>query len=242
VLKSRTKLAMLGLLAVMLLGSVMATTAAAEPGPFWYHRPVGEKEGTGVKLAEGTAESFTGTGGVQILDGEISGTGVEIESPSVQVKGAITNSIHQGQIKVELIYSQPKLLKPALKECNVTINKANIVVVKGHLAWKWDGTQAQLEEQPQANQVPDLLFTNVEPQRQATFGILDYRKVGTFTNLTFSGPGCGVLAGTFAVEGSEVGIPNLGLNAFNKALTVRTISSGRIQRSRLPATYLGSPT
>jgi hypothetical protein len=220
---------MLGLLAVMLVGSAMVATASAEPGPFWHHRAIGGK-GVGEKIEPKAPENFSGTGGKQTLTGTVSGVAIEIVSPSAQIKGAIFNGPHQGQLKVEIIYSQPQLVKPALSECIPTINTNNIAVVKGHLAWKWNGSQSQLEEQPQLNQKPDIIFTNVEPQRQEPFKVLDYRTVGTFATISLSGK-CGVLGGLGAlpVSGSEVALPNKpGLEEWSTELGIRTIPSGTL--------------
>jgi hypothetical protein len=224
---------MLGTLAVMLLGSAMAATASAEAGPFWHHR-LNSKEGeVGSRIEPNAPENFSGTGGEQVLHGEITEaegkkTAIEITSPSVQVKGAIFDAATQGQIKLELIYNQPELKKPALKPCSVTVGTKNIVVVKGHLMWKWNGTSNQLKIQPQQpEQTPDLVFTAVEPQQQKPFvEKVNLTNNGTFTNVTLSGGGCGGLIGTFPVSGSEVGIPSPGnVGEWSKKLAVRTLSS-----------------
>jgi hypothetical protein len=239
VLLSRTKAVMLGLLAVMLVGSIMATTASAEAGPFWYHRPVGEvKNEIGTKLAPGTAEQFTGSGGEQKLLSHVKSEGkeeaIEINSPSTEVKGDITNGEHQGQIKLEIAYKEPKLV--GFASCVVTIGTNNTVVVKGHLAWKWNGEKSQLEEQPQEHQTPDIVFTPVEPQEQKPFvEVLDLRKVGVFTTLSFKplSKACGPFStlNKVEVQGSEVGIPNRKLNEFSKTLAVRTIAEGTIPKA-----------
>jgi hypothetical protein len=227
----KLRAAMLGLLAVVLAGSAMAASASAEPGPFWYHKLSGEKEGT--KLAAGVAESFSGEGGEQILSGK-AGETLEITSKSVNVKGAITNGTLQGQIKLELAYVEPKIKSPKSFEtsCSVTVGSNNTVTVKGHLMWKWNGEKKQLEEQPQANQTWDMGFTAVEPEAQKPFvEKLSLTKVGTFTTLEFKpnkANGCGIIPTNtpVAVSGSEVGIPNKEtLGEFNKELTVRTMAS-----------------
>jgi hypothetical protein len=222
--------AVLGLLAVMLAGSVMAATASAGPGPFWYHREVGAK-GNGVKISANAPESFKGTGGTQTLKSIVSGTPIVTRASSVQVKGAILNNVFQGQIKLELIYNQPALVEPALKECTVRIGTDNIVVVKGHLAWKWNGEKKQLEEQKQkeAGQTPILLSTPREIQQGATA-----LPEGVVTTLTLTGSGCGVLAGAHTIEGNEVGLPSpAGLEEFSRTLVVRTLEEAVGQRYKL---------
>ncbi len=221
-MQSRIRAVMLGLLAVMLAGSVMAGTASAEAGPFWHHR-LNEKEGEGAKIEPKAPENFRGTGGEQTLKGKISTTEFEIVSTSLQVKGAVFNAPNQGQIKLELVYNQPHLVKPALSNCTVVVGTKNIVQVKGHLMWKWNGTKEQLIEQPQAHQTVDLGFTAVEPQQQEKEET-EALTAGTFSTITLTGGGCGVLAGTFNVTGSEVGIPSPNtLGTWSKTLAVNTV-------------------
>jgi hypothetical protein len=211
---------MLGLLAMMLAGSVMAGTASAAAGPFWHHRAVGA-EGEGAKVEANAPESFKGKGGEQTLTGTFGGETVEVRAPSVQVKGAVFNNSLQGQVKLEIVYNQPEVLKPAAKPCSVVIGAKNIVVVKGHLMWKWNGEAKQLTEEPQtAGQKPDLVFTPLELATGATT-----LPAGEFTSLTFTGSGCGVLpGGPRKVSGSEVGLPSpANVNEWSKKLAVRTL-------------------
>jgi hypothetical protein len=223
---SRIRAMMLGLLAVMLVGSAMAATASAAAGPFWHHRTIGG-EGKGEKIEPKAPENFSGMQGVQTLLGEVGGTKVEIASPSASVTGAIFNSPNQGQIKMTITYKEPKLIKPEVKECAVVVGTANVVTVKGHLDWKWNGTPGQLTVEPQSKeQTPELVFTSVEPLQTSTS---DFRKNGTFTTIALKGTGCALLAGTFNVEGSEVGFPNRKLEEFNKELSVRTTFSEKIK-------------
>jgi hypothetical protein len=230
VLVSRIRVVVLGLLALMLVGSIMSASASAEAGPFWLHREVGGKEGT--KIGPKAPENFWGTGGEQRIVGSISGTPIEFTSKTVQVKGAIYNSEHQGQAKAEIIYNQPALLMPVLKECGVTVDSSNIVVVKGHLMWKWNGEKKQLEEQPQEEQTPDLVFTTVEPQQQEPEPKkpADWRRLGILASITLKGSGCGVLSGTQLVQGSEIGIANINhLNEYSKKVSGRSFSSGTLK-------------
>jgi len=217
---SRVRALVLGLLAVMLAGSVMAATASAEAGPFWHHRAF-QGTGAGLKIEPKAPENFSGEGGEQILKGLIGITEFEIVSKSLQVKGAIFNNPNQGQIKLEIVYNQPKLLRPEISGCVVTVGAKNIVQVKGHLMWKWNGTTQQLNEQPQRQQKWDIGFTAIEPQQQES-AETQILKEGTFTTITFTS--CGVLNGTFNVSGSEVGIPDPSqLEEWSRNLTVRTV-------------------
>jgi hypothetical protein len=237
----------LGLLAVMLAGSVMAGAASAEPGPFWHHRAIGGK-GEGAKIEPNAPENFSGKGGVQTLGGKLAGLEVEIVSPAVQVKGAIFNNEHQGQIKLALFY-QPLEVKVAgvtVKECKAVVGQqgqfSNAIQIKGHLAWKWNGTRQQLIEQPQRQQKWDIIFTATEPQAQpeGTEGLplLDLRKQGTFAEIFITGTGCGVLGGVKQpVQGSEVGVPSgpTQIEEWSKELAVRTIPP-----ATLPAEVIGT--
>ncbi len=235
---SRIRAALLGLLAMMLVGSAMAATASAElaPGPFWHHRPVGGK-GAGEKIEPKAPENFRGEGSEQKLAGEIASLAVEINSKATQVKGAIFNGPIQGQIKLGIVYVQPELKKPELKGCAVKVGENNTVQVKGYVSWKWDGTANQLTaaNQEAAGQRADFIFSAVEP------GEKEELKEGTFTTVTLSGSGCGALAGTVNVSGSDIGIPNHEIEEWNKELSVRTLPpqenlfrqhqwNGRLQR------------
>ena len=241
-LTSRIRALVLGMLAVMLAGSVMAATASAEAGPFWHHRPIAGK-GEGEKIEPKAPENFSGKSSIQTLTGEIGGAKVELTSSAAQVKGAIFNAEHQGQIKIVIFYQQPtvKINGEPAPECKGAIGQQNqfsdIVQLKGHLAWKWDGTKQQLEEQPQRQQKWDIVFTQTEPQEQPGRPLAELRKQpGTvFAEINLTGK-CGVLAGVQKVAGSEVGIPSLSQpEEWSKTLTVRTIPSGQ-----LPAEVLGN--
>jgi hypothetical protein len=220
-MQSRIRAVMLGLLAVMLAGSVMAATASANlaAGPFWHHRPIGETKNTiGEKVEAKAPENFKGSGGKQILLGELAGDKVEIAAESDSVVGALFNNANQGQIKFNITYNSPKLEKPVISGCEVKIGTNNVVQVKGHLDWKWNGEPKQLTEpkQVEAGQTPDILFSAVEPQAGTT-----ELKEGTFTTITLTT--CGVLNGKFNVTGSEAGIPNRKIEEWSRKLAVRTL-------------------
>jgi hypothetical protein len=214
---------MLGLLAVMLAGSAMAATASAEAGPFWHHRAIGG-EGAGSKIEPKAPENFRGTGGKTTLTTEANGTPIESVTKSSQVKGALFNNSLQGQAKIEIVLNQPELVKPALKECHVTINKNNIMVLKGHLMWKWNGTSEQLKEQPQKAQSPVLAYTVIEPsaQKPEPTEPINLTTDGTLSTTTLAGSGCGLMAGTFPTTGSYEYNLNRKLEEFSRKQTVYT--------------------
>jgi len=158
-------------------------------GPRWHRRPIGSK-GSGESIEPKAPENLKGEGGTQTLNGEIGGTSIEITSKDLQVKTAIFNGVLQGQIKQELVYDQPTIVKPALKGCAVTIGEKNIVQVKGHLMWKWNG------------EAPDVVFTASEPASQSE--VVN----GVLTTVALKGTSCGILAGTFTIAGSEAALPS----------------------------------
>jgi hypothetical protein len=215
--RSRKRALVFGLLVFVLVGPTFAVSASASPGPFWYHRGVGT-EGGGVKVAANAPEGFKGVGGEQSIIGTIGGTPIELASNRVQTKGAIFNNAFQGQAKIEVIYSQPTLAKPVLSGCAVTVGAKNIVQVKGHLMWKYVAGGSELNEQGAAGQKVEMVFTPKEIAQGATA-----LPGGVFTTITLAGSGCNVLAGTFNVEGREIGFGSpSGLGEFSTNLAVRT--------------------
>jgi hypothetical protein len=240
---STTRTLILGLLAAaMLLGLTMAPSASASAGPFWYHRA--NEKGEGTKIEPAAPENLSGEGSRLSFEFELAGIPILIDaSLGVQVKAAIFNGANQGQIKTELVFRQPVLGKPEVKGCNVVIGNSNIVVVKGHLAWKWNGEKSQLEEEiPSKGQTPDLIFTPTElPVQKPEPALLNLSGAGSggFTTITLSGSGCGATAGTYTVNGSQVGIPNLILNEFSKGLAVRTVGSEgvSVEGKKIPGTF-----
>jgi hypothetical protein len=200
VLGLKTRVGLLGVLAMLLIGSFAAASAEAQ-GPFWYHRPL-NGQGKGVKLTGqqgGPAfQEVAGGGGEQKLKTKVMGAGVTIVADQLQVKGIVYNNALQGQAKLLLTYVNPHVTEPSgLSSCVVTLGTNNTVPVVAHRAWTWDGSAKQLEEQPQQNQKPDLIFLHSELEQGATSLPKEQ-----FTTITFKGT-CGILIGlTFKVEGS----------------------------------------
>jgi hypothetical protein len=196
-LRSRAKAALLGVLALLLASSFAAATAHAAAGPFAYHRAIGEK-GNGVKISEKSPEPFQGEGGEQRQKAKLAGTEVEGIAESVQAKGIIYNNNLQGQLKVELKFHGVRATKPNLPECKITIGTNDAVKVVGHLAWKWNGTEKQLAEQPQSTQGP----TGVGLATEISQGATEIPEPELLA-ITYAGSGCGVLIGKYIVKGSE---------------------------------------
>jgi hypothetical protein len=220
-LRSRTRATLLGALTLLLASSFGSATALAGPGPFAYHRAIGEKS-NGVKISEKSPESFQGEGGEQKAASKISGTEVEGVAKSVQIKGILYNNSLQGQLKMELKFHEVELIKPKLPGCEVKFGKNDTASVVGHLAWKWDGTAKQLEEPSQARQGPAGVGLGSELKEGAT-----ELPNTEFTTITFSGAACGVLIGKFAAKGSETikTKPSM-LGEWSKSLAI-TLSEGK---------------
>jgi hypothetical protein len=218
-----TKVLLLGLAALLLIGSIGAEVAYAEAGPSFHMRGAGEK-GEGEYIGGSTPLEVQGEGGEQTLKGTIGTTPVVLKSPGVKITGSIWDNSLQGQMKLELKYSPITIVEPKLKECSVEMftqkGAKNTVFTEGHLAWTWDGTKTQLQEKSQLAQKPDIIFT--PPGTQIQEGATELPK-GTFAEVKFTGAGCGVLAGIFKTSGSSVGsLKPAKVEEWGKALTVNT--------------------
>jgi len=203
---SRVRAIVLGLLALLVVGAIASATASAEAGPFWHHREVGKAIDEG-KIEPQTPETFSGTGGEQILKGTVGTTPVLLKAPGVKITGGIWNNTLQGQIKLTLTYPPITIATPALPGCQAEAftqaGAHNVVFAEGHLAWTWDGTAGQRTEQPIVNQKPDIIF--VPPGTQIQANSTELPK-GIFAEIKFAPTAsCGVLAGTFKVTGSTIG-------------------------------------
>jgi hypothetical protein len=160
---------LLGLMVMLLAGTYAATVTSAQ-GPFFHHRNVGET-GKGTKWSQQIAgrppwEAVEGAGPEAKLEAKILSEPAVITVESVEVKGIIFNNALQGQAKFKFTYNEPKLVKPAL-HCKVVIGTNDVVKLYGHQAWTWNGTEAQLKEQPQKEQKPDWIFLPAELQQGA---------------------------------------------------------------------------
>jgi len=189
--------ALLGVLALLVAGSLAPAAALAGAGPFAYHRPIGGK-GNGVKISEQSPEPFQGEGGEQRAASTIQSIAVEGVAKSVQSKGIIYNNSLQGQLKMELKFHEVSLTNPKLPGCEVKFGKNNTASVAGHLAWKWNGTSKQLEEQTQTSQGATGVGLGSELSQGAT-----ELPNSEFATIAFSGKACGVLVGKYTSKGSE---------------------------------------
>ncbi len=226
-LKSRVGL--LGLLALLLLGSYAAASAEAQ-GPFWYHR--NNSGESGVKITKGAPEKIEGTGGEQKLKSKIPHTEepVEITAEATEVKGTIFNNGLQAQSALEIHYLFPKITVPAAgAPCEVVIGAGNTVKLFGHVEWKWDGTTKQLTQQPQS------AFQGIE------WNFLPYERVQgetaekteqAFTNITIKGASCpaGLKIVQAPVRGSVVGEGQPGgLGEWSTKQAIKSLSGEHLQ-------------
>lgn len=182
-LGSRVRATLLGLMALLIVGSYAASSAYAEGGPFCHHRALnGEGEGELIKGA--SPEQVKGSGGEQKLAGEVAGGKVELLAGTLQIKGITYNNADQCQAKVELEYSKLSVVEQP--NCSYKINTNNVVKLYGHRAWKWNGEASQLTVKPQSSvQFPDWIFTPVELAPGA-----EVLPSGTYAVITFSGASC----------------------------------------------------
>jgi hypothetical protein len=201
----RIRAVLIGGLALLALGSLGASAAYAEAGPFWHHRAVGEK-GEGTKIEEKAPEIVKGKSGEQSLESLVGGTKIIVVSPRENpFEDRFFNITWQGQIEQTAEWSHPELAQPSLKGCEININKANQVKYIEHLAWKWNGTKKQLELKPQVAEQGWDLVVLPEPMNEGETKLPG----GTFATVALSGEGCGVLAGKYVLKGNLSAIPNV---------------------------------
>lgn len=209
VLSIKTRVGLLGVLAIFLVGAFAAGPAEAQ-GPYWYHRTL-NGQGKGTKLGnQQTGPAFlevAGGGGVQKLKSIVGGAEIVITANQLQAKGIIYNNPRQGQGKILLTYVEPHV--EGLPSCVVTVGTNNTVPVFADVEWSWDGTSTQLHEQPQQHQKPDIVFLPKELAAGATALPKE-----TFTTIKFAAANCGVFNSvSLTVKGSvaaELEPPNAG--------------------------------
>ncbi len=132
----RVKLLLMGLFAVMAVGSVASATASAEAGPFWHHRFSASEE-EGKKFNQSEQEKYYGQGKI-LLSSTILGTSIVLAG-ELQIKGTLWNEANQGQLKMQAEFHNV-----------IWVGHCQVKVVvpedyQGHLMWKWNGEAKQLE-------------------------------------------------------------------------------------------------
>ncbi len=189
---------LLGLLAMLLLGSYAASPAFAKGGPFCHHRN-SSAEGTGELIKAQTPEVVGGKGGLQVLTGKVLGMVVKNEAQKVEVTGNLYNNASQCQSKVELVYNERSVAAP-FNGCTFKVNRNNLVKLYGHRAWKYNGLEGELSEEPKVRQRPDWIFLPVELQEGATQ--LPKATYATIIYQTIPGQKCALNGNEIAVQGS----------------------------------------
>jgi hypothetical protein len=223
--------------AVMLLGSLSASSAFAVGGPFCHERE-NSKSVEGKLITEAEPEAFDGGGGEQVLAGKVLGSAITIASRQAQVKGIIYNNPDQCQSKILIDYVEPKVTAPAIfTGCEVKVNTQNSVKLFGHQAWKWAGAKTELEEtEPGKIQHRDWIFLPVELQQGATglpkttvpFAIITLSKKGIGTCELAATTEANV-TGSASEEGFKLtngGEPKQGLGEFGTEEEISTTLNG----------------
>jgi len=228
----KLRVGLLGLLAMLLLGAFAAAPALAEGGPWWHHREVGGKDEG--KITEQKPEKITGEGEEQILNGKLLGEPIEISAKGLSVTGEIYNNEDQAQAKLHLTYKEPKLIKPKIEHCKVTIGENNTVPVYFHQGWTWNGTVGQLEVKPQkAEQKRDWIALPVDLKQQLPVKNHEVElPKEEFTKITLSSEGgtC-LLASKDPVDGSVAveAVSPVGLEAWSTTEEDKIIGSNTEQ-------------
>jgi hypothetical protein len=202
----------MGLLMLLVLGSVGSATASAEPGPFWHHRA--EKgTGEGEKIAETAKENVSGESAEAVLKGRAGGAAVTIKC-TLKAKGKIWNATNQGQGEFTTAFTGCVLV--GSKECVVTVEPKG--TYSAHLMWKYQGQPKELENtapQKELGQKWDILLLPPGSELTET-GI---KEEASFATITFV-KGCGVLTGMKAeVKGATVAYGGTEIGEFAKSST-----------------------
>jgi hypothetical protein len=182
----------IGLVALMAIG-IFASTALAEPGPWWHHRK-SSSEGNGLKIEKQAPETFSGEGTKTELIAKLGSGHTEFKIKcNIKTKGEIWNEPKQGQGKVVAEYE--KCVANSIEGCNVTVAAPGPYQL--FIVWKYAGNAKELENLPQLlqGQIPDFLLlppgvtmktngTEIEPSEKASFA-----------KVLFAATKCGAIAG-----------------------------------------------
>jgi hypothetical protein len=130
----------MGLLSVIAFGAIASTAAEAKPGPFWWVRTGGLGEGK--KLAENSIEQGTSSGTGTTFSTVIGKEPIALEGQA-QVKFDIWNTPSQGQIKLQIVFSNVREIGNT--GCTATVAVPEDYV--GHLMWKYRGNESELSQE-----------------------------------------------------------------------------------------------
>jgi hypothetical protein len=178
----KLRVGLLGLLAMLLVGSLAPAAALAEGGPFCHHSQNGVTDNGQIKAR--MPEQIAGSGGEQRFEAKLGGTAFTFVASGVQIKGIIYNNEDQCQAKLEVQY-QPIKFEPEIAHCKLSFPHNNVVKIFAHAAWKWLGTEAEQKENP-IRQGRGWMMLPAELQQKAkelpkaeTFTVINIEKDGT---------------------------------------------------------------
>lgn len=190
----KVRLVLGGLIALLAVSATISVSASAGPGPFWLQKKVNDCCSAGWKITAQSPEKFQAKSGRSVLKAKIVAIPVEIICNKDRAGGIIYNNGLQGQMKISVSFTE--CVVTGLKGC--TVAEPIQFNANGHLMWKWNGTPKQLSEQPQREQVPDLLFYGGEIQQ----GAKSLEEGKEFVPIKISGETCAVKE-TFVAKGFE---------------------------------------
>jgi len=215
----KARLLVLGLLSMMVFGA-FASTAAAEPGPWWHHREVGNQL-KGMKIEKQSPETFEGKGEGTELTTKVGNEEIKLKC-NIKAKGSVWNEPAQGQGEVTPIYENC--------ESNNIVGCKATVVAEGtpqtiHLIWKYKGNAKELENKPQQQQQGQEWDGVIFPSGVA-FVLnkagteLELSKKSSFAEIKFAATGCKLLNSLSGKAEGSVAFSSLYLNEFSKEPTL----------------------
>jgi hypothetical protein len=159
---SRTKVMLLSLLAITVLGSVASTTASAVlQGPWWRHpEALGSQKQVKWPMNE-EHPIISENEGAFVLKGELLLMKVTIECQKVENKGNIWNGAHQGEDQAEVAFSECSLTSP-IKCANVEVSKPKVYT---ELMWKYRGETKELTEAGGQQKIFDVFAPTEVPKK-----------------------------------------------------------------------------
>ncbi len=186
------KIMLLGLLAMLALSSVAASTASAElQGPWWRHLNANNEQVLYPENEEKQIKSVNQS--PFILKSSIGKEPITIECKSVASDGWIWNGAHQGEDQVKTAYGQCSVTSPV--KCPATVGETKTY---SELMWKYQGGgEKELNEAGQ-QKIYDVFApetTTLKEEEPAGKGIFR----GLFSVITLPKE-CGVFVGPHNVE------------------------------------------
>ena len=154
---SRLRMIVVGLLAVLTVGAVVASAASgAVQGPWWMKLEAGKQ----VKIEPGKhlqIKSFNE--GAFLLKSKVSLMAVTIECRKVENKGFIWNGPHTGRDEAEVIFTNCFMVTPCAG-LPITVAPTK---TRTELMWKYQGVSKELEEAGGSQKIYDVFAPEEEP-------------------------------------------------------------------------------